>query len=291
MFGFINHKVKDLNEFVKCHLCYGYLIDATTIIECMHSFCKTCIMRHLEDFNTCPKCDSQLHETKPYLDVKTDKVLQSIVYQLFPSVFKDEMKRRREFHTSLKAKSEMCHLSPEKRGEVPIDAYSGLEDDLISVELVMRNELSSFLDSVETAPIYLLCPSILTIGHISKFLSQKFHVASNTKLCIFCVPNDELDEKYSIMDILCTYRWNKQHPLNIYYSFVTAPLNGVVPRKLSNLKSGNNIDNIDANNDSNDNSNLFFLHQTGKSQFMKSRLRPSLKSDVLTNVSKTMKII
>ncbi|KAI7693494.1 Polycomb group RING finger protein 1 [Sarcoptes scabiei] len=31
--------VKDLNEFISCYLCKGYLIDATTIIECLHS-CK-----------------------------------------------------------------------------------------------------------------------------------------------------------------------------------------------------------------------------------------------------------
>lgn len=31
--------VKDFNQFITCHLCQGYLIDATTIIECLHS-CK-----------------------------------------------------------------------------------------------------------------------------------------------------------------------------------------------------------------------------------------------------------
>lgn len=31
--------VKDFNQFITCHLCKGYLIDATTIIECLHS-CK-----------------------------------------------------------------------------------------------------------------------------------------------------------------------------------------------------------------------------------------------------------
>lgn len=31
--------IKDLNPFITCNLCKGYLIDATTIIECLHS-CK-----------------------------------------------------------------------------------------------------------------------------------------------------------------------------------------------------------------------------------------------------------
>ena len=29
--------VKDLSNLIKCHICKGYLIDATTIVECLHS--------------------------------------------------------------------------------------------------------------------------------------------------------------------------------------------------------------------------------------------------------------
>lgn len=29
--------VKDLNEHIVCPLCRGYLIDATTLVECLHS--------------------------------------------------------------------------------------------------------------------------------------------------------------------------------------------------------------------------------------------------------------
>lgn len=31
--------IKDLNRYLTCSLCGGYLIDATTIVECLHS-CK-----------------------------------------------------------------------------------------------------------------------------------------------------------------------------------------------------------------------------------------------------------
>ncbi len=30
-------EVKELNELISCHLCKGYLIDATTVVECLHS--------------------------------------------------------------------------------------------------------------------------------------------------------------------------------------------------------------------------------------------------------------
>ena len=41
--------LRDVNEIITCRLCEGYFIDATTIAECLHTFCKSCIVKHLED--------------------------------------------------------------------------------------------------------------------------------------------------------------------------------------------------------------------------------------------------
>ena len=34
-------RLKDLNEHISCFICHGYLIDATTLTECLHT-CKYC---------------------------------------------------------------------------------------------------------------------------------------------------------------------------------------------------------------------------------------------------------
>uniref|UniRef100_A0A0E9W6U7 RING-type domain-containing protein n=1 Tax=Anguilla anguilla TaxID=7936 RepID=A0A0E9W6U7_ANGAN len=57
-------KITELNPHLMCVLCGGYFIDATTIIECLHSFCKMCIVRYLETSKYCPICDVQVHKTK-----------------------------------------------------------------------------------------------------------------------------------------------------------------------------------------------------------------------------------
>ena len=49
-----------LNTHLVCHLCKGYFVDATTIIECLHSFCKSCIVRYLDTSSFCPICDVQV---------------------------------------------------------------------------------------------------------------------------------------------------------------------------------------------------------------------------------------
>ncbi|KAI0207106.1 hypothetical protein LSAT2_008252 [Lamellibrachia satsuma] len=47
-------ELSELNPHLVCVLCGGYYVDATTIIECLHSFCKTCIVRYLESSKYCP---------------------------------------------------------------------------------------------------------------------------------------------------------------------------------------------------------------------------------------------
>ncbi|KAG8443251.1 hypothetical protein GDO86_011886 [Hymenochirus boettgeri] len=59
-----------------CVLVWGLFIDATTIIECLHSFCKTCIVR---------TGDQQILS-----DLRWLKTLQDIVYKLLPTVSNED---------------------------------------------------------------------------------------------------------------------------------------------------------------------------------------------------------
>ncbi|KAB7496042.1 Polycomb complex protein BMI-1, partial [Armadillidium nasatum] len=59
--------VAELNPHLLCILCGGYFIDATTVIECLHTFCKSCIVRYLETSKFCPICDVLVHKSKPLL--------------------------------------------------------------------------------------------------------------------------------------------------------------------------------------------------------------------------------
>lgn len=85
-------------EQLSCFICKGYLIDATTIDECMDSFCKSCIVTHLKKFNNCPKCGVTIQRQSSLSAIRSDKVLQDIVYKLIPGLYDDEMRRRREFY-------------------------------------------------------------------------------------------------------------------------------------------------------------------------------------------------
>lgn len=80
--------------FITCNLCKGYLVDATTIVECLHTckwsiplpppapvihlgmilqlpnfvpstVCHSCIMIHLRQKQYCPCCELMINKTKP----------------------------------------------------------------------------------------------------------------------------------------------------------------------------------------------------------------------------------
>lgn len=49
---------KVINEHFQCAICEGYIIDAATISECLHSFCKSCIYTFIKDVESrCPICN------------------------------------------------------------------------------------------------------------------------------------------------------------------------------------------------------------------------------------------
>lgn len=91
------------NPLMTCILCGGYFVDATTIVECLDTFCKSCIVKYLEDDSNpknCPICETAINKNKPLLSLREDKLKQDIVYKLVPQAFKCEMERRRDFYST-----------------------------------------------------------------------------------------------------------------------------------------------------------------------------------------------
>ncbi|XP_054634950.1 polycomb group RING finger protein 2-like isoform X2 [Dunckerocampus dactyliophorus] len=169
-------KITDLNLHLTCPLCAGYLVDATTIVECLHSFCKTCIVAFLETNKFCPRCDVQVHKTCPQLSIRADKTLQDIVYKLVPGLFKDEMKRRRDFY------SESRVLEP---GEV-VETFNIAEDEIISlsIQFYERNKTNerqrAEVDGDKSnGKRFLQCPAAMSVMHLAKFLRSKMDIPSN----------------------------------------------------------------------------------------------------------------
>lgn len=96
--------VAALNELLSCSLCNGYYRDAHTVTECMHTFCKSCILLYFHRNNTrgaihCPTCEINLGIMK-HIDtkIKSDRDVQAIVDKIFPHFAEQEKEQEIKFY-------------------------------------------------------------------------------------------------------------------------------------------------------------------------------------------------
>nr|XP_040023428.1 polycomb complex protein BMI-1-A [Gasterosteus aculeatus aculeatus]XP_040023429.1 polycomb complex protein BMI-1-A [Gasterosteus aculeatus aculeatus] len=217
-------KITELNPHLMCVLCGGYFIDATTIIECLHSFCKMCIVRYLEASKYCPICDVQVHKTKPLLNIRSDKTLQDIVYKLVPGLFKSEMKRRRDFYAEHPV--DASNGSNEDRGEVADEDKRIITDDEIislSIEFFDHSRLEASMEDKQSKDLnlvankrYLQCPAAMTIMHLRKFLRSKMDIPNAYQVEVM-YEDEPLKDYYTLMDIAYIYTWRRNGPLPLKY--------------------------------------------------------------------------
>lgn len=231
-------KLADLNSLLTCILCGGYYIDATTIIECLHSFCRTCIVKYLHTNKYCPTCDVQVHKTKPLDNIRSDQTLQDIVYKLVPGLFKNEMKRRRDFYQKNEAgnfKGDVP-MSSEKRGDVlGGERLIFTPEDIISISLEycppclpfpsplpQQNEDSSNVLQCDMLPKsmchrrYLRCPGAIRVAHIKKFLQAKYNLLPRHDIDVMYM-HDYLRDEYTLIDLAYIYSWRRNAPLRLFY--------------------------------------------------------------------------
>lgn len=98
----------ELNSLLTCSLCKGLYRDAHTVLECMHTFCKSCILVHFHNNNIrgsiqCPQCNVSLgmysHLTSKMI---YDRDLQSIVDKVYPEFILLEKEEEVQHYKKLK---------------------------------------------------------------------------------------------------------------------------------------------------------------------------------------------
>jgi len=83
-FRSVTFRARDMNAHLVCRLCDGYFRDAHTITECLHTFCKGCLLAYLAEKNsTCPRCNVPLGP-HPMNVILHDRTLQTLVDKIFP---------------------------------------------------------------------------------------------------------------------------------------------------------------------------------------------------------------
>ncbi|XP_035272516.1 polycomb group RING finger protein 1-like isoform X3 [Anguilla anguilla] len=174
-------KIKDLNEHIVCYLCAGYFIDATTITECLHTFCKSCIVKYLQTSKYCPMCNIKIHETQPLLNLKLDRVMQDIVYKLVPGLQESEDRRIKEFYQSRGLER---IIQPPNEDAVPdVAGLPYTSFDHSKAHFYRYDEQVSLCLERQSAS------SSLSSGKDKNKSVQQIHLASSVVVYVFCLAN------------------------------------------------------------------------------------------------------
>ncbi|XP_040078879.1 polycomb group RING finger protein 3 isoform X2 [Ixodes scapularis] len=242
-------RLKTLNNHIICKICKGYLIDATTVTECLHTFCKSCLVKHLEDNNTCPTCEIVIHQSYPLQYISYDRTMQDIVYKLVPNLQYNEIKRERDFYRRKGLPCPKVH-TPGMSNTVPtyhdcVGIGSGIQSPFLPSGMLSEKDAGSkassskedeadchrsdeqvniLLESSDSVQLkqmrrkFIRCSAQATITHLKKFIAKKLfnNLEKYKEVEILC--NQEILGKDHTLKFVYVTRWRfKDPPLKLYY--------------------------------------------------------------------------
>jgi hypothetical protein len=231
-----------INEHLTCRLCSGYLIDAWTINECLHSFCRPCIFSYFNDNDentTCPVCSTVPHPANPLLGLTKDCWLQQIVYKLVPSLFKREMCQRRMYYDSnpdkklklieqfTKTHSSKMGCREEELGELSERCLFQQKNKLNNKEnlyITLEYNENDLKDLLSKSHLYFIeCSSNMPINILKQYLKKVLPLSKRTRYQI-----DILYDQKILLDNLTLnhiYSWKpnqseKHKQLHLFYRVI-----------------------------------------------------------------------
>jgi len=212
----VSVRLKPISPLLACHLCSGYLVNATAITECLHVFCRSCLIKHLQLNQECPECGEKVIVSAEGA-LRSDRTLQDLINLLVPRVFEAEQRREADFNSSLRRLSlegSAWHTRKEKlwtNRNLPINPK-------IRINLIN--------DQTQADKFLRVCVR-LPLSRLIKLIQQKFLKNDSENVLIelrcndFFLMNskvDHLDEKSSNCgQIFLRYWYPKRQPLEIKF--------------------------------------------------------------------------
>lgn len=212
-------RICEVNQYITCRLCAGYLVDATTITECLHTFCKGCIVKYLQSNAQCPICGTAVNETHPLTSLRADRTMQDIVYKMVPELEINELERKRKFHEERGEKGPAPVVMHGKPSTVETaQQHFHRDDERIPLKVEPHSSLSEGKDMLQ--PLrrkYMRCSSKVTIFHLKKFLARKLQVPATYELDLLC-KESILHKDNSLRFVWLSHWLKKESPLLLHYT-------------------------------------------------------------------------
>ena len=195
--------VEELNRHFACPVCGGYFRDATIITECRHTFCKSCLHKHLLEHGACPSCGVFIPINNAWSVVKPDTLLQSLLDKLLPDVREEDERKEAAFYAQRGiSRKRAPSTTPQPQTQPPppttraTTATTTETDplDVVSFSLVAANP-DDFGRKLDKG--FLQAVRRVQIRHVQVFLAEKLGVAKDelTLSCDgkVCSPHDTIE--------------------------------------------------------------------------------------------------
>ncbi|XP_050094857.1 protein suppressor 2 of zeste [Anopheles aquasalis] len=228
-------RVKDFNDSITCTLCNGYLIEATTINDCLHAFCRSCIVQYLGSHKYCPRCKSYNSKPVTVTSLRPDRTLRALVYKLVPGLHKSEIQRMVQFYNERQPGSgslaganddSVDHLQALLEDQ---NFYS--PDEPISLSLEYHYDtladcgVVSELEEKKVPITYLQCPAAVTVHHLYKFiLTKNGLLVGSDNIRVEIIYEDEiLPHDFTLMDVAYCFDYKRVLPMRFFYRIFIHP--------------------------------------------------------------------
>lgn len=215
-------RIRDINPHIVCSLCAGYFVEATTITECLHTFCKSCIVKYLQSSKFCPQCNTKIHETQPTIQLKPDRVMQDIVYKLVPGLYEGEERRKQEFY---KARG----LVKEQKKDYAAPALTSIYDNP-EAHYYRNDEMLCLClekDRVELPGMDYLLPGLpkkfvrcsvrTRVEHVKSLLVRKLSIPPALEVELLCC-DSKLQKGMTLKHVWLSHWFGRNSPMMLYYT-------------------------------------------------------------------------
>ncbi|KAL4639980.1 polycomb group RING finger protein 6 isoform X1 [Arapaima gigas] len=193
----------ELFPYIRCILCNGFFIDATTITECLHTFCKSCIVKHFFYSNRCPNCNVVVHQTQPLYNIRLDRQLQDIVYKMVPNLEEKERERMHDFYKERGLEvpkpvapppTAAVKTSKQKRGPLAQSVFTIPSELDVSLMLEFVGWACVFVPTQPLERKYVRVSGEATIRHVELFIRRKMELNNSCQVDVVC--GDHILDRY-----------------------------------------------------------------------------------------------
>uniref|UniRef100_A0AC35TSR6 RING-type domain-containing protein n=1 Tax=Rhabditophanes sp. KR3021 TaxID=114890 RepID=A0AC35TSR6_9BILA len=246
-------------DSLTCCLCDNYLIDCVTATSCLHSFCRSCLFKHIAKEAKCPKCPGNTLLPNLSTAFRRDKKLQKIVYVVSPESYWREMEARGEFcqkrllsqnDMKLIVDNEMVAFSdqivqPDDQIAFQLEYVTSLDELRQSASEECANIPKKIKDTLPKSPKvdadielpefkkYFRTKALNTISTLHEIMENKFNLPDKYEI-VFSLKAHPfiLSDHVTFTDLVYMSFWDREKPLPICFTILRKSIESAASKAL-----------------------------------------------------------